>query len=332
MADSGIRHVVSSVPVPRTEFEDEEFHALMHGNAFPGAPVERQLFYRDDTHSWYIYNDTVWKECSGGSADIAAHAALTTGVHGVGASTIAKLSNTATGILTTQGDILVRGGAAPERLAIGDPRFFLTVDADSTGLEWRRAFPFGVPSEVGIQFFHWTTTLTGTGVEVSKGYGLLSMHTGVTAGATARSSGYGFGWLIWSDFRLVWRVAIYFDAPSANSKRWIKVDTDTSGDPTGESIGFRIDGTAIKGIVHDGTDLHVIDLATVYSDANSLFEIRYDGTTVYWYVANVLKGQSTDIPSALRMVNHYLVVNVINGTDNTVNGFRVNAHHWVAEI
>ena len=62
MADSGIRHVVSTIPVPQSEFEDEEFHALIHGTSFPASPVERQLYYRDDTHKWYIYNGTAWKE------------------------------------------------------------------------------------------------------------------------------------------------------------------------------------------------------------------------------------------------------------------------------
>lgn len=71
MPDSGIRHVVSTIPVPQTEFEDEEFHALVHGNAFPAAPVERQLFYRDDTHKWYIYNDTDWTELT--VTTVAAH-------------------------------------------------------------------------------------------------------------------------------------------------------------------------------------------------------------------------------------------------------------------
>lgn len=84
MADSGIRHVVSAVPVPRTEFEDEEFHALVHGNVFPAGPVERQLFYRDDLHTLYIYNGTAWI-----SSDVTTHAALTTGVHGVGANYLA---------------------------------------------------------------------------------------------------------------------------------------------------------------------------------------------------------------------------------------------------
>lgn len=32
----------------------------IHGTAFPPTPIERELFYRDDLHIWYIYNGTVW--------------------------------------------------------------------------------------------------------------------------------------------------------------------------------------------------------------------------------------------------------------------------------
>lgn len=118
MADSGIIHVVSTIPVPQAEFEDEAFHGLVHGNTFPAAPVERQLYYRDDTHKWYVFNGSGWKELTGAStanltdlADVSvaapadddffyyddatglwkskAHADLTTGVHGVGAHYLA---------------------------------------------------------------------------------------------------------------------------------------------------------------------------------------------------------------------------------------------------
>jgi len=68
MADSGIRHVVSTIPVPQSEFEDEAFHALEHGNSFPGAPDERQLYYRDDTHKLYWYNGTNWIDSTGAAA------------------------------------------------------------------------------------------------------------------------------------------------------------------------------------------------------------------------------------------------------------------------
>lgn len=65
---SGIEHIVSTIPVPRSEFEDEEFHNLTHGSAFPASPTERQLYYRDDLHKWFIYNGTDWVETSGGSS------------------------------------------------------------------------------------------------------------------------------------------------------------------------------------------------------------------------------------------------------------------------
>ncbi|MBA7714548.1 hypothetical protein ES703_123574 [subsurface metagenome] len=60
MSKSGIEHVVSAVPVAQTTFVSEEFHAITHGTSFPTSPVERQLFYRDDLHMWYIYNGTSW--------------------------------------------------------------------------------------------------------------------------------------------------------------------------------------------------------------------------------------------------------------------------------
>lgn len=138
---SGITHVVPIVPVKRTVFESETIHDLVHGNAFPASPVERQLFYRDDLHQWYQYNGTDWVsltvgdrytdaeavaamgakadvnplhhdkythpagiQCTLTEPDIPAaiardaevdtkvsdHAALTTGVHGVGARHVAE--------------------------------------------------------------------------------------------------------------------------------------------------------------------------------------------------------------------------------------------------
>ncbi|GAH37960.1 unnamed protein product [marine sediment metagenome] len=84
MAKSGIRHIDVGDELTKAEWESEQSHALVHGNAFPAGPVERQLFYRDDEHRWYIYNDTDWI-----TTDVSAHAALTTGIHGVGALHVA---------------------------------------------------------------------------------------------------------------------------------------------------------------------------------------------------------------------------------------------------
>jgi hypothetical protein len=71
MADSGIVHVVAAVPVTRSEYESEAHHGLAHGTAFPSSPVERQLYYRDDEHKWYIYTGSSWVELT--VATVAAH-------------------------------------------------------------------------------------------------------------------------------------------------------------------------------------------------------------------------------------------------------------------
>jgi len=112
MAKSGLRHIDVGPELTKTEWESEESHELVHGMGFPSSPVERQLFYRDDEHKWYIYDGTDWVSLQGGGgmevhgneyhdtdfaseADLAAHETATTGVHGVGAGTIAEVADIA---------------------------------------------------------------------------------------------------------------------------------------------------------------------------------------------------------------------------------------------
>ena len=67
MAKSGLKHIDVGPELTKTEWESEESHELIHGTSFPSSPVERQLFYRDDEHKWYIYNGTEWVWLGGGS-------------------------------------------------------------------------------------------------------------------------------------------------------------------------------------------------------------------------------------------------------------------------
>jgi hypothetical protein len=67
MAKAGIRHVDVGAELTKTEWESEDSHELIHGTSFPSSPVERQLFYRDDEHKWYIYDGTDWVWLGGGS-------------------------------------------------------------------------------------------------------------------------------------------------------------------------------------------------------------------------------------------------------------------------
>jgi hypothetical protein len=99
MAKTGLRHIDVGPELTKTEWESEESHELVHGTSFPASPVERQLFYRDDEHKWYIYDGTEWVDLQGGGVELhgneyhdpdfaseaalAAHEATTTGVHGL---------------------------------------------------------------------------------------------------------------------------------------------------------------------------------------------------------------------------------------------------------
>jgi hypothetical protein len=71
MAKSGIAHADVGDQLSKVEWLDEENHELVHGNSFPGSPTERQLFYRDDEHKWYIHNGTSWVslQAAGGTPD-----------------------------------------------------------------------------------------------------------------------------------------------------------------------------------------------------------------------------------------------------------------------
>lgn len=502
MAKSGLTHIDVGPELTRTEWESEETHALINGTSFPGSPVERQLFYRNDLHEWYIYDGSAWVSLQGAggglvvhdntyhdpdfeeqgvaatqiethrtaaehtqdqpsnflklsdtpaaftgqagkypkvnvgesalefdtpggagdmlksvydtdddgvvddseklegstksevqthspqthgnaahsptfeeqgvaatqiethrttavhtadqppdvhdntkhSPDYASEAALTTheaaatGIHGVGSNHIAQAPAASHLVRSftkgwTSGKLLQGAGVDADPTEIlGTKRFFPRVHSGGTQLEWARGYPFGVPGEFSVDFAHWTSTLTGSGSEADKGYGILDLRTGTTPNSTARSRGYTFGWLTWANLRLVWKVHLYGEATylSANAQRWIKLDIDAHGDPTDESIGFRIDYDQIKGFTHDGTTLRVTSALATGSGGS--FEIHYDGTTVYWYYNGVLVGSSTDVPSATRSANHYLIVDVTNGSDTTSNRIRPYNHFWVQEI
>ena len=75
--------------------------------------------------------------------------------------------------------------------------------------------------------------------------------------------------------------------------------TVTVIDPSVRGFGFRIDNKAVKGLVHDDASLHVIDLSTTLSIA-SIYRLSLvfdSGNKIEWFINDVSKGSSTQIPS-----------------------------------
>ncbi len=240
-------------------------------------------------------------------------------------------------LLTTQGDIIVRGVSAAERLAIGAKRFFPRVNGAGDGLEYAKGYEFGPTMrewQSETAFYDWTTTLTGSGAVVFQDYGRLWLETGTTQNSTARGRGYNHSWFQYDLLDIEWRVCMFHRFGQANGKMWLKLDVDTADDPTDKAIGWRIDAGAIKGIVHDGTDLHVVDLNLTLGDyAGVFFFLRFiHGSKVEWYVNGVKKGESTDIPTAPRAADVHCVFAMKNteAAANLRSG--IHSHAWISDF
>ena len=88
----------------------------------------------------------------------------------------------------------------------------------------------------------------------------------------------------------------------ANAQRWFIWGIPAGaafGDPTDKCIGFRVDGTAIKGICHNGSALVVEDLATTINewDGWGLNVVSHGDGNIDWYINGVLKASSAVGPT-----------------------------------
>jgi len=62
MVTKGIYHPETGTALEKTEYEAEASHELASGTEFPGAPTEKELFYRTDEHKWYVWTGSEWRE------------------------------------------------------------------------------------------------------------------------------------------------------------------------------------------------------------------------------------------------------------------------------
>jgi len=236
---------------------------------------------------------------------------------GAGAGADPSEVNDIADVLTTQGDIIKRGAAAPERLAKGTQNFFLRMGANEP--EWVRGFEWGINPALWYwekAFHNWTTTLSGSASVLRKNYVEINLRTGTTANSEAKGIGYSFGWVDFSSLDLEWLLFVYgLGVHTATGKSWWKVDIDAYGDPTDKAFGFRADDQALKGIVHDGTSLTEVDLASSITDVHKLVLKFTPGDKVEWFVDGASKGSSAAIPSGVRGADMYTMVAVNNGAN-----------------
>jgi len=236
------------------------------------------------------------------------------------------------------------GGGASTFLALTDTpssypkeRFFPRINEAKNALEFVKGFEWGqaiTPWQWELAFFDWTTAITGSGSIIDKTYGSFRIQTGATAGSTARGRGYMFGWIGWAAQEVEWYFVGYWRGSSTNGKCWMKIfGDDTAADPVVRCIGFRIDNAALKGIVHDGTTLTVVDLGVtlVAHEGHQWFIKFVPGDKVYWYMDGVLLGSSPAIPTTTQLSCTYPVIAVANGADNNNTEFHITRQGWIAK-
>lgn len=333
---SGIAHTVPEVPVLLSQFVSEELHELVHGNTFPASPVERQLFYRNDLHTLYIYNGTAWVSTQAAAIDhlddignvsvasptsghifyydgatslwkAKAHTALKTGVHGVGANYIAKSSvdglNVAAHITRHLLD-----GADPI------PAIFL---ADII----KAANFIMIPTAAG-----WTEVTTGAGNTRQEPMRNMVEITDALVGselAYVASMGFNiggnYGRINWDKhLYLIFNYAIY--KSEANLTRRVQVHAEPSAPPiieelTEQGIGFQVVNLVMTGEAYDtarGTVAlgnMVIEAGSHYKQIQVVIHLDPDTPAVNFYIDSSLVGSITNtdhIPSGTAVKSCYL--------------------------
>lgn len=160
-------------------------------------------------------------------------------------------------------------------------------------------------------FSNWGSTVVGSG-SVSQDIRLARVSTGATGSSEAAlhptndahgfSRGKNINVLNWSK-PLAMKIVCSMIDGTANGEARVVLGKDPGlgdvADPSDKAIGIRVDDQALKGIVHNGTDLTVVDLSTTMTlDRCYDVEIRSAGDgSVIWKVDDVQKGSTGNGPT-----------------------------------
>lgn len=173
-------------------------------------------------------------------------------------------------------------------------------------------------SWVMTYFTPWSAAIVGTG-STWQGYFRVRAYTGATTLSTAanyilmyRKGRYNFNY----GKNFVFEAIYSHSATSgANGKSYLKIDANNGPvDPANLAVGFRVDNNALKGIVHNGTSLTVVDLSTTLTSTPVKLLMKYTaGSKIEWFVNGVQVGESALIPSG--SLSSYITLAVMNGAD-----------------
>ena len=327
MAKSGLRHIDVGPELTKTEWESEESHELIHGTSFPESPVERQLFYRDDEHKWYIYNASAWVWLGGGGGGMEVHG---NEYHdpdfeqqGVAASLVETHRTTAThtqpqppaehgnekhnpdfateSALSTHASTITGVHGLPSSYS-GQARKVITVKSDESGLQcdaleqlFALLFTKSWYHEDWKTLDKWTSYVTGSGVYDWCSPGDLRLKTGATINSNSCLDTPQIGPLWLSDVGNQWYFKIQAGSDLGSSEvRLYAVRADAAKPPTDtfKCVGWKIINGQIYAHTADGTTAKDTDtgisMASIWTIKELLILCPSNGV-VEFYVDGVLK-------------------------------------------
>ena len=314
MAKSGLRHIDVGSDLTKTEWESEESHEIVHGASFPASPVERQLFYRDDEHKWYIYDGTEWVSLQGGGVEIhgneyhdpdfatesglTTHEAATTGVHGVGSDYIAKSSVAGLDLADHKARHKYLGADEPDLLSL-----FLSRLTVSNLKHWANDNGF-------------TQANSGSG-SITLGWTKMELDTGTTQDSKASIySSESFYFHSVSSRRHYVQLRFYLpDVASSQVMYFGLFATPASPSDTQKHIGWKISGDKLYASNADGTTQKTTEVKTLsqHNQVDLYFENDVGAGEVRFYVDHVLAAtHSTNIPTTSTAC--YLLIYITNTT------------------
>jgi hypothetical protein len=222
------------------------------------------------------------------------------------------------------------GGIVPNLIRIGSGNKFLS---NTLG----RIYPRGHGIEIGEapSYEHvvylpgssniFAGSVTGTGVVT--GGDRLFMATLAGAGSTATGfnrplmRGEDLSMDYDKEFIIEWRAYRLSLGSTTNAIAYLKIDDDIPWppapvDPSSNSVGFRINNFAVRGLVYGNGILTNIDLGVTLTDRiPASFKIHsVPGRGVFFYINDLLVGTvTTNLPSGILLGGEHITAAITNG-------------------